>query len=230
MIEIKNLIKTYSYGKNKLNVIDDFNLKINKGEFIAIVGQSGSGKSKLLHLLGGIDTPTSGEILVFGKNIDKLKDKEKSKYRRDTVGFVFQDFILDSDKSVLENVMMPMIFSGVEPKKRKEIALDCLEKVNMKNKENLKVKILSGGEKQRVAIARALVNNPQIILADEPTGNLDSKNGQDIIDLLLELNDKGYTIVMVTHNTEQSLKADRVIKIIDGKIVSIKDNNTSNKN
>lgn len=230
MIEIKNLIKTYSYGKNKLNVIDDFNLKINKGEFIAIVGQSGSGKSKLLHLLGGIDTPTSGEILVFGKNIDKLKDKEKSKYRRDTVGFVFQDFILDSDKSVLENVMMPMIFAGVEPKKRKEIALDCLEKVNMKNKENLKVKILSGGEKQRVAIARALVNNPQIILADEPTGNLDSKNGQDIIDLLLELNDKGYTIVMVTHNTEQSLKADRVIKIIDGKIVSIKDNNTSNKN
>lgn len=221
MIEIKNLTKTYSEGLEDSVVVNDVNLKINKGEFIAIVGQSGSGKSKLLHLLGGLDTPTKGEIIVFGKNITKFKDKDKSKYRRDTIGFVFQDFILEGEKTVLDNVMMPMIFAGVDHNTRKQIALECLDKVNLKDRANDKANILSGGQKQRVAIARALVNNPKILLADEPTGNLDSKNGQEIMELLKDLNKKGYTIIMVTHNMEQSLEADKIVKIKDGAITSI---------
>lgn len=221
MIEIKNLTKTYSNGLEESVVVNDISLKILKGEFVAIVGQSGSGKSKLLHLLGGLDTPTAGEIIVFGKNVSKLKDKDKSKYRRDTIGFVFQDFILEGEKTVLDNVMMPMIFAGVDHETRKKVALDCLEKVNMADRAKSKANTLSGGQKQRVAIARALVNNPKVLLADEPTGNLDSKNGQDIMELLKDLNKKGYTIIMVTHNTEQSLEADKVVRIIDGKITSV---------
>ena len=221
MIEVKNLTKTYSDGLEESVVVNDINLRILRGEFVAIVGQSGSGKSKLLHLLGGLDTPTAGEIIVFGKNVSKLKDKDKSKYRRDTIGFVFQDFILEGEKTVLDNVMMPMIFAGVDHETRKKVALDCLEKVNMADRAKSKANTLSGGQKQRVAIARALVNNPKILLADEPTGNLDSKNGQEIMELLKELNKKGYTIVMVTHNTEQSLEADKIVKIKDGKITSM---------
>lgn len=227
MIEMKNLTKTYTDGLTESTVVDDINLKIDKGEFVAIVGQSGSGKSKLLHLLGGLDTPTKGEIIVFGKNISLFKDKEKSKYRRDTIGFVFQDFILEGEKSVLDNVMMPMVFAGVDHETRKKIALECLQKVNMEDRAKDKTNILSGGQKQRVAIARALVNSPKILLADEPTGNLDSKNGKEIMGLLKDLNKKGYTIIMVTHNTEQSLQADKVVKIIDGKIISVSKNEKS---
>lgn len=224
MIELKNLTKTYTDGLVESTVVDNVNLKIDKGEFVAIVGQSGSGKSKLLHLLGGLDRPTKGEIIVFGKDISLFKDKDKSKYRRDTIGFVFQDFILEGEKSVLDNVMMPMIFAGVDHETRKKVALECLAKVNLEDRAKDKVNILSGGQKQRVAIARALVNNPKILLADEPTGNLDSKNGNEIMALLKDLNKKGYTIIMVTHNTEQSLQADKVVKIIDGKIISVTKN------
>lgn len=224
MIEIKNLSKIYLNGTEKSVVVNKINLNINEGEFLSIVGQSGSGKSKLLHLIGALDTPSDGEILVFGKNISKMKDKDKSKYRRDIIGFVFQDFILEGEKTVLENVMMPLIFAGVNKKRRKEIALDCLEKVHMLDKAKNKANTLSGGQKQKVAIARSLVNQPKILLADEPTGNLDSKNGQEIMKLLRELNQKGYTIVMVTHNNEQSLEADKIVKIMDGTITSIIEN------
>lgn len=222
MIELKNITKTYVDGQEESIIVNDINLKIDKGDFIAIVGQSGSGKSKILHLIGGLDSPTKGDIIVSGKSLSKFKDKEKSKYRRDTIGFVFQDFILEGEKTVLDNVMMPMIFAGVDYKLRKKIALECLDKVGLLSKATNKANILSGGQQQKVAIARALVNNPQILLADEPTGNLDSKNGREIIELLKDLNDKGYTVIIVTHNTEQSLKANKIIKIMDGKMKFIK--------
>lgn len=229
MIEINHLSKSYSNGESEILVVNDVNLKIKDGEFVAIVGQSGSGKSKLLHLLGGLETPTDGEILVFGKNITKLNDIEKSKYRKEIIGYIFQDFILEGNKTVLENVMMPLIFSCTNHHKRKQIALECLEKVGLENKKNQKVNQLSGGQKQRVAIARSLVNEPKILLADEPTGNLDSKTGAEIMNLLKSLNDKGYTILMVTHNTEQSLEADKIIRIADGQIISVKSNEVEAK-
>lgn len=229
MIEINHLTKSYSNGESEILVVNDINLKIQEGEFIAIVGQSGSGKSKLLHLLGGLESPTEGEILVFGKNITKLNDSEKSKYRREIVGYVFQDFILEGNKTVLENVMMPLIFSGTNHSTRKQVAIECLKKVGLDHKKNQKVNQLSGGQKQRVAIARSLVNEPKILLADEPTGNLDSKTGAEIMSLLKSLNDSGYTILMVTHNTEQSLETDKVIRIADGKIISINSNKVEEK-
>lgn len=228
MIEIKNLTKKYKNGEEESVVVNDINLKISRGDFIAIVGQSGSGKSTLMNILGGLDEPTSGEVIVFNQNISQLKDKAKSKFRKDVVGFVFQDFNLEGEKSVLDNVSLPMIFAGVSHSERKKRAMEALEKVNLLDRAHYKANQLSGGQKQRVAIARALVNNPQILLADEPTGNLDSKNGTDIMNLLNELNSKGYTIIMVTHNTEQSLNANKVIRMVDGKITSIKE--TGNEN
>jgi len=229
LIEINHLTKSYSDGESEILVVNDINLKIQEGEFIAIVGQSGSGKSKLLHLIGGLENPTDGEILVFGKNITKLNDSEKSKYRREIVGYVFQDFILEGNKTVLENVMMPLVFSGGSHLTRKKIAIDCLKKVGLEHKKNQKVNQLSGGQKQKVAIARSLVNEPKILLADEPTGNLDSKNGAEIMSLLKSLNNSGYTILMVTHNTEQTLETNRVIRVTDGKIVSIESNEVGEK-
>lgn len=227
MIEIKNVTKEYKNGSEKSIVVNNISLNIDEGDFIAIVGQSGSGKSKLMHLIGGLDSPTSGEILYDGKDIGKLKDKEIARYRRDTIGFIFQDFNLDGNQTVLENIMMPMIFARVKPKDRKERALKCLEKVNLTEKAHSKANQLSGGQQQRVAIARALINNPKILIADEPTGNLDSKNGQDIMTLLKDLNKNGYTIIMVTHNIEQSYETDKIVKIKDGELISIE--NMDNK-
>lgn len=229
MIEIKNISKVYKNGVDRSTVVNNVSLTINEGDFIAIVGQSGSGKSKLMHLIGGLDTPTDGEILYHGKDISKLKDKEIARYRRETIGFIFQDFNLDGSQTVLENIMMPMIFARVKPKERKERAMECLEKVNLIEKAHSKANQLSGGQQQRVAIARALINNPKILIADEPTGNLDTKSGQDIMALLKDLNKNGYTIIMVTHNVEQSYETDKIIKIRDGEIISIKNTDTDNK-
>lgn len=223
MIEIKNLNKVYKFGNEKNIVLNNMNLMIAEGEFISIVGPSGSGKTKLLHLIAGLDSPTSGEVLFFGKNLSTLKDKEKSKYRRESIGFVFQDFILEGEKSILENVMLPMLFTKIRHKEQKERALESLKMVHMEEKVKNKVKTLSGGQSQKVAIARALVNHPKILIADEPTGNLDSKAGDEIIDLLKSLNEQGYTIIMVTHNKEQALRANRVVKIKDGCIEEIYD-------
>ena len=225
MIEIKNLVKQYKTGNEENLVVNNINLEIKQGEFIAIVGQSGSGKTQLIQLIGGLEKPTSGEIIVDGVDISKLKDKAISNYRKNTVAFIFQDFILEETQSVINNVMMPMIFAGVPVNERKEKALDALDKVGLKDMAKRKANQLSGGQRQRVAIARALVNNPKIILADEPTGNLDSKTGSNIMELLTELNNKGYTLIMVTHNTEQSFHADRIIKIKDGSISDILDTN-----
>ena len=221
MVEVKNLIKKF----NDTTVVDNISLNIKRGEFVTIVGQSGSGKSQLMYLLGGLSTPTSGEIIVEGKNISKYKDKDLSIYRRNTVGFIFQDFKLDGLKTALENVIEPTIFKGTHHIERKKRAIEALTNVGLKDNLNQLVNTLSGGQQQRVAIARALINQPKILLADEPTGSLDSKSGEEIMNLLKSLNDKGYTIIMVTHNLEQTKYADRVIKIKDGKIVDSESDN-----
>ncbi|MBK1813947.1 ABC transporter ATP-binding protein [Clostridium sp. YIM B02505] len=218
MIEIKELSKVYRMGKEKVIALNKVSFNIEDGEFVAIVGPSGSGKSTLMHLVGGLDTPTKGSIEVDGKDIAKLKDRDMAKYRNEKIGFVFQAFNLENTQTALENVMMPLIFSGVGKKERKERALKALELVGLKDKVKHKPTEMSGGQRQRVSIARAIVNNPQIIFADEPTGNLDSKTGENIMNLFQELNDKGYTIIMVTHNQVEAQKAKRMIKIMDGVI------------
>lgn len=221
MIQIKNITKTYRMGNEKFKALDDVTLDIEKGDFVAIVGQSGSGKSTLMHIIGGIDKPSLGQVLVENENISEFNDKQMSKYRSSKTGFIFQSFNLESKQTALENVMMPLIFSGVAKKQRKEKAMKSLEMVGLKDKVLNTPTQLSGGQRQRVAIARALVNNPEIIFADEPTGNLDSKSGNQIMNLLQELNNKGYTIIMVTHNNEQAKLAKTVIKIKDGKVEGI---------
>jgi putative ABC transport system ATP-binding protein len=218
MIEVKNVSKKYKMGKEVVTALNDVTVRINDGEFVAIVGPSGSGKSTLMHLVGGLDSPTSGNIYVDGNDISKLKDKAKSKYRNQTIGFVFQAFNLENTQTALENVMMPLIFAGISVKERKQKAKTALEMVGLGDQIKHKPNEMSGGQRQRVSIARALVNQPQIIFADEPTGNLDSKNGELIMKLLNDLNQKGYTIIMVTHNMEEAKKAKRLITIKDGEI------------
>ncbi|AND85446.1 ATP-binding cassette domain-containing protein [Clostridium tyrobutyricum] len=221
MIEVKGVSKIYTMGKEQVTALDNVNLTIKDGEFVAIVGPSGSGKSTLMHLVGGLDTPTSGSIVVNGKDISKLKDKDMSKYRNQTIGFVFQSFNLENTQTALENVMMPLIFAGTGNRERKLKANRALEIVGLQDKIKHKPNEMSGGQRQRVSIARALVNEPSIIFADEPTGNLDSKNGELIMNLLSDLNEKGYTIIMVTHNMEEAKKAKRMIKIRDGQVQEV---------
>lgn len=219
MIEIKNITRKYKMGKETVIALDNVSLKIEDGEFLAIVGPSGSGKTTLMHIVGGLDTPTGGEVLFDGKDISKYKDKEMSKFRNSHIGFVFQAFNLENTQTALENVMMPLIFAGMGKKERREKALKALEQVELGHLANHRPSEMSGGQRQRVSIARALVNNPKIIFADEPTGNLDSKTGNNIMELFYKLNDKGYTIIMVTHNMEEAEKAKRVIKIKDGNLI-----------
>jgi len=221
MIEVKNVSKIYKMGKEEFAALNNVSLKINEGDFLAIVGPSGSGKSTLMHLIGGLDTPTSGSIYIEGKDISNLKDRQMAKYRNSTIGFVFQSFNLENTQTALENVMMPLIFAGVSGKERKLKAINALKMVDLEDKMKNKPTEMSGGQRQRVSIARALVNSPKIIFADEPTGNLDSKNGANVMDLLKNLNKKGYTIIMVTHNTEDAKEAKRIIKIRDGEVQEV---------
>lgn len=221
MIEVKNVSKIYKMGKEIVTALNDITITIDDGEFVSIVGPSGSGKSTLMHLVGGLDTPTSGSIYVDGKDISKLKDKYMSKYRNETIGFVFQSFNLENTQTALENVMMPLIFAGVGGKERKEKARKALDMVGLSDKIRHKPNEMSGGQRQRVSIARALVNEPKIIFADEPTGNLDSKNGELIMSLLKDLNAKGYTIIMVTHNIDEARNSKRIIRIKDGQVKEV---------
>ncbi|WP_032121184.1 ABC transporter ATP-binding protein [Clostridium amazonitimonense] len=221
MIEVKNVSKIYKMGKEEFAALNNVSLTINEGDFMSIVGPSGSGKSTLMHLIGGLDTPTTGSIYMNGKDISKLKDKQMSKYRNSEIGFVFQAFNLENTQTALENVMMPLIFAGVSGKERKVKAMSALKLVDLEDKAKNKPMEMSGGQRQRVSIARALVNSPKIIFADEPTGNLDSKNGRNVMDLLKDLNKKGYTIIMVTHNNEDAREAKRIIKIRDGQIQEV---------
>ena len=219
-IEIKNLNKLYSSGKIQVAALTDVNLSITEGTFLGITGPSGSGKSTLMNILGGLDTPTSGSIRIQSKNISELNNEELALYRRHQVGMIFQSFNIISAYTALENVAFPLLFAGVPRKERFHKAELMLEKVGLSSRKDHKPSELSGGEQQRVAIARALINNPKILLADEPTGNLDSKTSVQILETLSELNkNQGLTVVMITH--EESLLsefADEAVRLVDGQI------------
>lgn len=219
ILEAKNLIKVYGQGENGVHALAGVNLEVNKGEFLAIVGTSGSGKSTLLHMLGGLDRPTSGEVIIDGIPIVNLKDDELTIFRRRKIGFVFQAYNLVPVLNVYENIVLPLELDG--EKVDKEFVDGIIDTLMLSSKKESLPNQLSGGQQQRVAIARALAFRPAIILADEPTGNLDSKTGQDVLSLLKVSAEKyGQTIVMITHNDEIAQLADRIIRIEDGHIVS----------
>lgn len=219
MIEFKNVSRTYVLGGETIRALDRLTTMIQDGEFVAIMGPSGSGKSTLLNLIGGLDRPDSGNIFVDGVEVTKLRDRKLSAYRNKTVGFVFQSFNLQPLYSALENVALPMYFARVRDREKRTRAETALRMVELLDRKNHRPHQLSGGQQQRVAIARALVNEPKILLADEPTGNLDSKNGKAIMQLLKHLNAHSkLTIVMVTHDAEMARFADRVIHLKDGRL------------
>lgn len=220
LITIKDLNKVYSTGSVQVHALKNVNLEIKRGEFIAIMGQSGSGKSTLMNILGCLDRPTSGRYVLDGLEIDKQNADELSLIRNKKIGFVFQAFNLIPRTSVLRNVELPMIYARVKSSVRKERAMELLEKVNLKDRVSHMPNELSGGQKQRAAIARALANNPPIILADEPTGNLDTQSSEEIIGIFEELNREGCTVILVTHEPDIALHAERVILFKDGQIVS----------
>ncbi len=218
MIEIENLIKVYRRGEIEVIAIRDVSLKIDDGEMVMLVGPSGSGKTTFLHLLGGIDRPTAGKILVNGRNVAMMGDKDLTDYRRKEVGMVFQFFNLVPTLNALENVMLPMQFAGTPKKEQRERAMELLEMVGMDHRAKHYPDEMSGGEQQRVAIAVALANDPGIILADEPTGELDTETGLKIIKLFKRLNEEGKTVIIATHDMRLLNYASRVLKIEDGKI------------
>jgi hypothetical protein len=221
LIEVKNLVKVYRDGNTYFKALNGVSFSIQKGESVAIIGKSGSGKSTLMHLLAALDKPNEGEILINGQNIAKMKKRELNKLRNQTFGFVFQQFFMNPKDTVLQNVILPLKIAGVSSRKRKEIALKALESVELTDKAKNKASNLSGGQKQRVCVARAIANSPEIIFADEPTGNLDSKTSKKIEDLLFGLNkESGITLIIVTHDESLAAKCDHKIRIQDGQIVS----------
>lgn len=219
MIQVNNLSKIYGKGEIAVEALKNVSLKVEEGEFVAIMGPSGSGKSTLMNILGCLDTPTSGEYLLDGINVNNLKDKELAYIRNRKIGFIFQTFNLLPRLTALKNVEQPMIYKGLPGRKRYEIAKRVLTDVGLADRMDHKPAELSGGQRQRVAIARALVNDPRIILADEPTGNLDSRSEEDILKILTRLNQQGITIVMVTHDQKVAHHAHRIIHFQDGEIV-----------
>jgi putative ABC transport system ATP-binding protein len=231
MIEVKNIVKTYVTGEEEFRALDDVSFKIDDGEFVAIMGPSGSGKSTMMHILGALDTPTSGTYFLDGKDVSKMSDDSLADIRKEKIGFVFQSFNLLPRTTVLRNVMLPLVYSGVSEKEREERAKEALfasglDEGHFKNMSNQ----LSGGQIQRVAIARALVNNPHLILADEPTGNLDTKTGEIVLGTFQRLNSElGRTVVLITHEQDVAEHADRIIFIRDGKVVEDKKNHVKRK-
>lgn len=220
LIEVNHLSKIYGKGATAFLALSDINLTINQGESVAIVGKSGSGKSTLMHLLALLDTPSSGNIKIDGVDTTKLRKRQIERLRNKVFGFVFQQFFMNGQESVIDNVMLPLKISGTRRRTRKQLALKATETVDLADKAKVKAANLSGGQKQRVCIARAIVNNPKILFADEPTGNLDSATGEKIIKLLFDLNhEKGVTLIIVTHDEELAALCDRQIRIADGKIV-----------
>ena len=218
IIQLENVHKNYVMGEATIHAVEDASICIEEGEFVAVIGPSGSGKSTLMHLLGALDLASSGSIFLDGHDIEKLSDSELAVIRGRKIGFVFQSFNLIPTLTALENVMLPMMFQNVPLKDRKERAGNLLKEVGLGHRLSHLPNQLSGGERQRVAIARALANDPEIILADEPTGNLDTKTGREIVSLLDSLNKKGKTIIMVTHEPEIAAYAKRTIRIKDGRI------------
>ena len=219
MIKLENINKEYRMGEEIVHAVSGVSLEIKEGEFVALVGPSGSGKSTMMHIIGGLDTPTSGRVIVDGQNLSSASDKELSRYRNEKIGFVFQAFNLHPTYTATENVALPLIFSGIGQSNRMKMAAEALDIVGLAERASHRPNQLSGGERQRVSIARALVTQPKILLADEPTGNLDSKNGKHVMELLSQLNkEKGITLIIVTHDMEIAAVAGRIIKMKDGKI------------
>ncbi len=221
IIEIKEICKSFGEKDSRIQVLNNVSLTVGRGEFISLMGASGSGKSTLLYLIGGLDSPDSGEILLEGRDISKMRDKELSKLRREGMSFVFQFFNLVQNLTVEDNILLPLVMDGKSPKKYRERLDSILETVGLSDKCKSYPNQLSGGQQQRCAIARAVIYEPKILLADEPTGNLDSKSGTEIMELFSRINkDKGITILMVTHSAECALYSDRVITLSDGEISS----------
>lgn len=220
MIELKHITKVFQTKEMETIALDNINITIEKGEFVAIMGPSGCGKSTLLHLMGLIDTPTSGQVIINGTETYELSDRQMAAFRNRNIGYIFQSFQLIKSLNVIDNVEMPLVFRGVPAKKRHAMARHVLESMGISHCEHHLPSQLSGGQCQRTAIARAIVGKPDIILADEPTGNLDSVHGAEVMHILKKLNkEDGCTIVMVTHNEEQAKQADRIIRIFDGRQV-----------
>lgn len=218
MIELKNIKKWFSLGGETIKALDDIDFKVNKGEFVSIIGPSGSGKSTLMNILGLLDVPDSGSYKLDGINTSKATDNQLAKIRNNKIGFIFQNFNLLAKMTAVENIQIPLIYQGKSNEESRKIAYDLLEKVGLKGRENHLPSQLSGGQQQRVAIARSLACNPEIILADEPTGALDSKTSIDIMNELEELNNKGQTIIIITHDINVAKRAKRVVRIADGKL------------
>lgn len=218
LIELRNLTKTYRLGDETLHALDDVSLAISSGEFVAITGPSGSGKTTLANIVGGLDRPTGGSVIVDGNDLSHVRDNKLSAYRNKYIGFVFQSFNLQGTQTALENVMLPLVFARLRPKVRKARATACLQAVGLGDRLNHRPSQLSGGQRQRVAIARALAAEPRIIIADEPTGNLDSQRGEEIMKLLKQLNRQGITLIVITHDPNIARQAGRVIQIHDGRL------------
>ncbi len=219
LIEVRDVYKIYNPGENQVNALDGVSLTIDEGEFVAIIGQSGSGKSTLMNMLGLLDTPTEGEYYINGKLVDDLTDDQMSTIRNEQIGFIFQGFNLIASLSALENVELPLVYRGMKKDERREISRDALERVGLGGRINHLPAEMSGGQQQRVAVARAIAARPPVILADEPTGNLDTKSTKEVMKILHELKDEGRTVIVITHDNEIAEEAERVIRIRDGKVV-----------
>ena len=219
LIEVRDVYKIYNPGENQVNALDGVSITIDEGEFVAIIGQSGSGKSTLMNMLGLLDTPTHGEYYINGKLVDDLTDDQMSAIRNEEIGFIFQGFNLISSLTALENVELPLVYIGMPKQERREISQDALERVGLGERMNHLPAEMSGGQQQRVAVARAIAAKPPVILADEPTGNLDTKSTKEVMAILHELKDEGRTVIVITHDNEIAEEAERVIRIRDGKVV-----------
>ena len=219
MISVKNVTKKFGRGSNSILALDDVSFNVEDGEFFVILGQSGSGKSTILNLIGCIESVTNGTIIVDDVDVTKMTNKQLCAYRNKNIGYVFQSFYLEPAYSVVDNIVLPLTIAGEKRQIKDAKSKELLEKLNIADKAHAKTSTLSGGQKQRVAIARALVNDPKIILADEPTGNLDSANGAEVIQILQDICKSGKTVIMVTHNEEHANLADHIIRLKDGKII-----------
>lgn len=219
LIEVKNIYKIYNPGENEVRALDGISLSIDRGEFVAIIGQSGSGKSTLMNMLGLLDIPTSGTYLLDGEDVSHMNDNQLSEIRNKQIGFIFQGFNLISSLTAQANVELPLVYRGMRAEERHRLSLEALEKVGLSHRLTHLPKQMSGGQQQRVAIARAVAARPPIILADEPTGNLDSHSGEDVIKILTELYKEGRTVIIITHDNSIAQRAKRVIKISDGQII-----------
>lgn len=219
LVDIRDMCKVYNPGENEVRALDHVNLTINENEFVAIIGQSGSGKSTLMNMLGCLDIPTSGSYFLHDQDVSHLSDDELSDIRNKEIGFIFQGFNLIQNLTAIENVELPLIYRGVSKKERTRMSETALQKVGLENRKTHKPSEMSGGQQQRVAIARAIAQAPPVVLADEPTGNLDSASSKEIMEILKGLHAEGRTIILITHDNDIAAQAKRVIKIMDGSIV-----------